>query len=582
MRASCYTISTLREVPADTEVVSHRLMRRAGLIRQLASGLYSWLPLGRRVLHKVERIVREEMDRSGAQELLMPTVQPAELWQESGRWDQYEQGLLLKMKDRHERSFCFGPTHEEVITDIVRNELQSYRQFPVNYYQIQTKFRDETRPRFGVLRAREFIMKDAYSFHISDDSLDREFHRMHATYSRIFTRLGLEFRAVEADSGSIGGSESVEFHALAESGEDVIAYSDTGDYAANLELAKTLAPDSGLATAAAELPACRTLDTPEVRTVAQLARFLSIRAEEAVKTLIVRGSAEPLVALILRGDHELNALKAEKLPEVAQPLQMADPDEITQAIGCEPGSLGPCGLDMPVLVDHAAAVLEGFVCGANIRDKHLADVVWHRDARMTGQHDLRNICEGDPSPDGKGQIRLARGIEVGHIFKLGRKYSEPMQAKVLNEDGSAVTLTMGCYGIGVTRLVAAIIEQHHDDQGIVWPHAVAPFQVVIVPVNSHRSAEVRSTSEKLYQQLQSAGVEVLLDDRETLRPGARFADAELIGIPYRLVIGDRRLAKGEVELTDRRSGKESWILKDQAVEAISARIRSAQTAETGR
>lgn len=579
VRASRYTLNTLRETPTDTEVVSHRLMLRAGMIRQLASGIYSWLPLGRRVLHKVEQAVREEMDRSGAQELLMPAVQPAGLWQESGRWDQYEQGLLLKMQDRHARPFCFGPTHEEVITDIVRSELRSYKQVPVNFYQIQVKFRDETRPRFGVLRAREFIMKDAYSFHTSDACLDREFQCMYDTYARIFTRLGLDFRAVTADSGSIGGNESVEFHALADSGEDVIAFSSESDYAANLEMAETHARAVSQKETDS-LPACRRLATPGIKTLAQLTDFLSISAKEAVKTLIVRGKNEPFVALALRGDHQLNTVKAEKLPQVARPFALADPEEVQKATGCEPGYIGPVGLSMPVLVDHAAAALTSFVCGACAVDEHLADAVWGRDAQITSRHDLRNIAEGDPSPDGRGVIRLARGIEVGHIFKLGRKYSEPMQAKVLDEDGKAATLTMGCYGIGVSRLVAAIIEQHHDDLGIIWPSATAPFQVVVIPVNAHRSDAVRKASEEIYGQLTALGLEVLLDDRDS-RPGVRFADAELIGIPWRLVVGERGLGKGEVELIARRDGAETSLPLAGAAELLAEKIREAAAKEGG-
>ena len=551
MRASKYTISTLKETPADAEIISHRLMIRAGLIRKLASGIYTWMPMGLRVLQKVENIIREEMNASGAQEVMLPIVQPAELWRESGRWNQYDEGLLLRFQDRHERDFCFGPTHEEVITDLARNELKSHKQLPVNFYQIQTKFRDETRPRFGVLRAREFLMKDAYSFHIDQASLEKTYLEMHATYTRILNRMALDFRAVLADSGSIGGNASMEFHVLAESGEDLIAFSSASDYAANVEMAEAVAPPEETD----EPLEAEEVETPGVASIGQLCDFLTVPAAKTVKTLIVRGADAGLVALVLRGDHQLNPLKAEKLPAVQAPLEFAGDAEIQAALGCAPGSIGPGSLPIPVLADRAAAALKNFIAGANRNGIHLTNLNWGRDAAATGVYDLRNVVEGNPSPDGKGEIRFKRGIEVGHIFQLGEKYSRAMNATVLDQSGRALVMSMGCYGMGVSRLVGAIIEQHHDDKGIIWPDAVAPFKVIIIPINAHQSVRVSAAAESLYDELVSRRVEVLLDDRAELRPGAKFADAELMGIPHRIVVGDRGLDKGLVEYLNRREGK---------------------------
>ena len=560
MRASIYTIATLKETPADAEIVSHQLMIRSGLIRKLASGIYSWLPMGFRVLQKVENIVREEMNASGAQEVMLPVVQPAELWEESGRWSQYDEGLLLKFQDRHDRDFCFGPTHEEVITDLARGELRSHKQLPVNYYQIQTKFRDETRPRFGVLRSREFLMKDAYSFHMDQASLNQTYQDMYAAYTRILERMDLDFRAVQADTGSIGGSASMEFHVLAESGEDKIAFSSKSDFAANIEMAEALAP----ADETDDMAEVQEFETPGIKTIDQLCSFSGVPIAKTVKTLIVKGTDTALVALVLRGDHQLNELKAEKMPEVASPLQMATEDEIEAAVGCSLGSIGPQGQTMPVLVDRSAAGLRNFIAGANRNDFHTRNLNWGRDAEATAVYDLRDVEEGDPSPDGQGVIQFKRGIEVGHIFQLGDKYSKAMDATVLDESGKAVVMSMGCYGMGVTRLVGAIIEQNHDDRGIIWPEAIAPFSVIIVPINAHQSEAVLETAENLYRELGERGVEVLLDDRENVRPGAKFADAELMGIPHRIVIGDRGLEKGFVEYLYRREGES----KDVAVEDI--------------
>ena len=549
MKASRYTISTLKETPADAEVISHQLLIKAGFIRKVASGIYNWLPIGLRVLQKVEHIIREEMNAAGAQEIMMPVIQPAELWKESGRWNQYDDGLLLKLTDRHQRDFCFGPTHEEVITDLVRNELKSHKQLPVNYYQIQTKFRDETRPRFGLIRAREFLMKDAYSFHLNIESLAETYQDMFDTYSRILKRMSLDFRAVQADTGSIGGSASMEFHALADSGEDKIAFSTESDYAANVEMAEALAPEKST-----ESPAILTeVATPGVRTITDVANFLKINPEQTIKTLIVVGKTEPLIALVLRGDHQLNPLKAEKMPEVAAPLQMASDADITTELGCSPGSIGPVNINIPVLVDHSAHAMVNFVCGANKDDFHLTNANWDRDAKADVVYDLRNVVEGDPSPDGVGLISFKRGIEVGHIFQLGDKYTRAMNATVLDEKGQAVVMSMGCYGMGVSRLVAAIIEQHHDAKGMIWPTLIAPFQVIIIPINAHKSPDVATVSEKIHNDLESLGVEVLLDDREGHRPGAKFADAELIGIPHRLVVGERGLKAKVVEHTERRT-----------------------------
>jgi len=566
MRLSTYPINTLRDVPADAEVVSHQLMLRAGLIRRLAAGLYTWLPIGLRVLRKVEAIVREEMNRAGAIELLMPTVQPAELWQESGRWDQFGPELL-RLKDRNERPFCYGPTHEEVITDIARRELKSYRQLPVNFYQIQTKFRDEIRPRFGVMRAREFTMKDAYSFHLDEASLEQGYQAMYQAYARIFSRMDLRFRAVRADTGSIGGSASQEFHVLADSGEDAIAFSDADDYAANLEMAEALAPAAPRGPASAPL---EDVATPGVRTIAELTAFLKVEAARCLKTLLVEGTDGGVVALVVRGDHELNAVKAQKLPGVVAPLRMATAEQVRAATGCEPGFIGPVGLEFRIYADRAAAQAADFVCGANRRDAHLTGVNWGRDLPEPKVADIRNVVPGDPSPSGKGTLGIARGIEVGHIFQLGRKYSEAMNATVLDEQGQAVTTFMGCYGIGVTRVVAAAIEQNHDDRGILWPGPIAPFQVSLVPINLQKSARVREVAERLYVELQAAGIEVLFDDRDA-RPGVKFADDELLGIPHRIVVGEKGLDRGVLEYKARAGGTAADVPVDGVVEFLRER-----------
>ncbi len=547
MRTSQYCLSTLRETPTDAEVISHQLMLRAGLIKKVSSGLYTWLPTGLRVLKKVEKVVREEMARAGALELLMPVVQPCDLWQESGRIEQY--GLeLLKFGDRHQREFCLGPTHEEVITDLARQLLQSYKQLPVNFYQIQTKFRDEIRPRFGVMRAREFTMKDAYSFHLDHTSLEATYQAMYDAYTRIFSRLGLDFRPVLADTGSIGGNASHEFHVLANSGEDAIAVSDQSDYAANVELAEAVAPHQNRPE---PLEPQSEIATPNICSIEELCKALSISASQTVKTLIVEGSDEetPLVALALRGDHTLNEIKAEKCPNIKAPLTLADDTIIQAKLGCLPGSIGPCHLKgIPLIVDRSAAVLGNFTCGANRDGYHLQNCHWDRDATYSEVADLRNVLEGDPSPDGKGHLIIKRGIEVGHIFQLGTKYSEAMNASVLDENGKTRTMTMGCYGIGISRVVAAAIEQNHDEQGILWPSALAPFQVGIVGINMHKSEEVVTACEALYSTLTEQGIEVLLDDRKE-RPGVKFADMELMGIPHRIVISDKTLKEREVEYT---------------------------------
>jgi len=549
MRLSTYPVNTLRDVPADAEVVSHQLMLRASMIRRLAAGMYTWLPIGLRVLRKVENIIREEMNRAGAFELLMPTMQPAELWVESGRWDQFGPELL-RIKDRNERPFCYGPTHEEVITDIARRELKSYRQLPVNFYQIQTKFRDEIRPRFGVMRAREFTMKDAYSFHLDDASLEEGYQAMYRAYTRIFERMQLKFRAVRADTGSIGGSASQEFHVLADSGEDAIAFSDCDDYAANLEMAEALAPAEprGPATAAMQKVA-----TPNVRTIEDLTRFLGVDADKCLKTLLVEGTEGTAVAMVVRGDHELNAVKAQKLPGVAVPLRMATADLVSTAAGCEPGFIGPVGLKCRIYVDRAAAQASDFVCGANERDAHLTGVNWARDLPEAEVVDIRNVVAGDPSPTGNGRLRIARGIEVGHIFQLGRKYSQAMNATVLDEQGKSAVMAMGCYGIGVTRVVAAAIEQNHDERGIIWPEPIAPFDVSLIPINMQKSQRVQQAAESLYVELAAAGFEVLFDDRDA-RPGVKFADDELLGTPHRIVVGDKGLERGVLEYKRRRDG----------------------------
>lgn len=545
MRSSQILISTLKETPADAEVISHQLMLRAGLIRKLASGLYTWLPLGLRVLRKIEAIVRDEMNKTGAQEILMPVVQPAELWSESGRWEQYG-AELLRIKDRHNRAFCLGPTHEEVITDLVRNEIQSYKQLPLSLYQIQTKFRDEIRPRFGIMRAREFTMKDAYSFHIDQASLDATYQIMHNAYSTIFTRIGLNFRAVLADPGSIGGSASHEFHVLADSGEDDIAFSNSSDYAANVELAEALPPAK---TATVDLASLQTVATPNAKTIAAVSSQLNVPAEQTVKTLLVKASEDsdsPLVALVLRGDQQLNELKAEKLDQVAAPLTLASEAEIVNQLGCQPGSIGPVNLNLPIIVDHGAATLSNFVCGANQDGQHFTGANWQRDATATMVTDIRCVVEGDRSPDGKGELLIKRGIEVGHIFQLGKKYSTALNASVLNEAGKSEVVTMGCYGIGVSRVMAATIEQNHDENGIIWPVSIAPFTIVLVPINMQKSERVKNLTESLYQQLLDHNIDVLLDDRNE-RPGVKFADMELIGVPHRLVIGDKGLDRDVLE-----------------------------------
>jgi prolyl-tRNA synthetase len=569
MRLSDYPIQNLKEEPADAEVVSHRLMLRAGLIRRLAGGLYTWLPMGLRVLRKVERIIREEMDRAGALEVSMPVAQPGELWVESGRWDQFGPELL-RFKDRHDRDMVLGPTHEEVVTDLARRELKSYRQLPVNFYQIQTKFRDEIRPRFGVMRAREFLMKDAYSFHADEASLDEGYRRMYVAYDRIFTRLGLRFRAVQADPGAIGGTGSQEFHVLADSGEDAIAWSDGSDYAANVEMAEALAP---AAPRPAPSQSAARVHTPGVKTIAELAAFLSIPVERTAKAFVVEADDGAPVLLMVRGDHEVNLVKVGKIPGLASPARMATPAAIRAAFGADPGSLGPVGFSGRVIADRTVAAMADFVTGANETDWHLTGVNFGRDCPEPEVADLRNVVAGDPSPDGRGTLGIARGIEVGHIFKLGSKYSEAMGAAVLDEQGRSVVMRMGCYGIGVTRVVAAAIEQNHDERGIVWPEPIAPFQVVLVPLNWAKSARVREAAETLYRELAAAGVEVLLDDRDA-RPGVKFADAELCGIPQRVVIAERGLDAGRLEYRHRRAADNEDLPLAGAVDALRARLWS--------
>ncbi len=565
MRTSQYLLPTLKESPAEAQIISHQLMLRSGMIRKLASGLYSWLPLGLRVLRKAEGIVREEMNKAGAQELLMPAVQPAELWQESGRWQQYGPELL-RVTDRHNREFCIGPTHEEVITDLVRNELKSYKQLPATFYQIQTKFRDEIRPRFGIMRSREFIMKDAYSFHASHECLQSTYQIMYDCYSRIFSRMGLEFRAVQADSGSIGGHASHEFHVLADSGEDAIAFSSESDYAANIELAEAICTiERASATQQKTL-----VDTPKQYSIDEVSQFLKIPSSQTLKTLLVKASDEieaDTIALVLRGDHELNEIKAEKLSSVASPFTFATDDEIQVAAACVAGSIGPVGLSIPVIVDRSAAMCSDFVCGANNNDQHFTGVNWERDLPLGTIEDIRNIQEGDPSPDGQGIISIKRGIEVGHIFQLGKKYSQAMDASVLNDKGKKEIMTMGCYGIGISRIVASAIEQNHDDNGIIWSSALAPFKVCIVPMNMHKSERVKETANTLYNDLTAAGIDVLFDDRKE-RPGVMFANMELIGIPYRIVIGERSLDKGVFEFKGRTDAQAQEIPVDDIVDYV--------------
>jgi prolyl-tRNA synthetase len=568
MRTTRFLLATVKEVPSDAEIISHQLMIRSGMIRKLAAGLYTWLPLGLRVLRKIENIVREEMDKSGAQEVLMPAVQPAELWQESGRWEQYGPELL-RLTDRHEREFCFGPTHEEIITDLIRREIRSYKQLPANFYQIQTKFRDEIRPRFGIMRAREFLMKDAYSFHLDQASLQATYDQMYETYSNIFKRLGLKFRAVLADTGNIGGSGSHEFHVLADSGEDAIAYSTTSDYAANVEMVEAPKPEGERPQPTATMTV---VDTPNQHTIEAVSQFLKVKPSQTVKTLLVKGE-EGLIALVLRGDHTLNAIKAAKHPQIASPLTFADPDEIYKAVGCEIGSIGPVGINVPVLVDHSAAHLADFVCGANKKGQHLTGVNWGRDCPEPQIADLRNVEAGENSPDGQGTLAIARGIEVGHIFQLGQKYSQAMQASVLDEQGQSVILTMGCYGIGVSRLVAAAIEQNHDEHGIIMPQSIAPFSVILLPMSMHKSQRLREAAETMYNQLQAAGIDVLFDDRRE-RAGVMFANSDLIGIPHRLVIGERGLDKGEIEYKGRRDQKAQSIPLTEAVSFIQSKLQN--------
>ncbi len=572
MRTSQSLLATLKEIPADAEVISNQLMLRAGMIRKIAGGLYTWLPLGLKVLQKVERIVREEMNRHGAQEVLMPVVQPAELWEESGRWEQYG-AELLRISDRHGRAFCLGPTHEEVITELARNELQSYKQLPQNFYQIQTKFRDEIRPRFGVMRSREFIMKDAYSFHNNLDCLENTYANMHAAYNAIFSRIGLEFRAVLADTGSIGGNASHEFHVLAKSGEDDIAFSQQSDYAANVELAEAVALPSEKTASGKTI---NKIATPDAKTIEEVCQQLNIEASNTVKTLIVKADSEycqsEFIALVVRGDHTLNSIKAEKIKEVSNPLTFANDTDIEAAIGCSTGSIGPVKLNIPFIVDRTAANLVDFTCGANEDGFHLTNVNWGNDAAELRVEDIRCVVSGDPSPDGNGTLEIKRGIEVGHIFQLGKKYSEAMNASVLNENGKRETLFMGCYGIGVSRVVAATIEQNHDENGIIWPESIAPFQVAVIPLNMQKSENVASVTEKIYSELVYNNLEVLLDDRNE-RPGVKFADIELIGIPHTLVIGDKSLEKGVIEYRNRKTNEKSELPIDNVIDELLSKLK---------
>ncbi len=566
MKASTFHLFTTRETPAEAEIVSHQLMLRSGMIRKLTSGIYTWTPMGLRVLRKVEAIVRDEMDKAGYLEMLMPAVQPAELWLETGRWEKFG-AQLLKIQDRGGREYCFGPTHEEVITDFVRNELRSYKQLPITFYQIQTKFRDEIRPRFGVMRAREFLMKDAYSFHIDHASLDETYWEMYEVYSRIFTRTGLRFRSVEADSGAIGGNQSHEFHVLADSGEDLIAFSDQSDYASNIELAAIAKPQGSLAAPIEEM---RAVDTPDAHTIDELVSAYGVAIEKTVKTLIVHASEScesDFVALLIRGDRTLNELKAARQEQVANPLTFASDEEIRQAIGAGPGSLGPVGLELPVIADQEVALMSDFAAGANSDEQHFFGINWSRDTDLPTTADLRNAVAGDDSPDGQGKLQLARGIEVGHIFQLGTAYSESMNAVVLGEDGRSHVMHMGCYGIGVSRIVAAAIEQNHDDRGISWPEPIAPFQLALLPMNAKKSHRVRETADQLYTQLSDAGVEVFYDDRN-LRPGVMFNDIELIGIPHRVVIGERGLDNGVLEYRQRNDTDNTDLPLQGALQAI--------------
>jgi len=566
MKSSDLLIPTIKEAPNDAQIISHQLMIRAGLVSKLSSGLYSYLPIGLRVIQKIEKIIREEMNKSLAQELLMPVAQPAELWQESGRWEEYGPELL-RFKDRHERDFCLGPTHEEVITNIAKQYIRSYKQLPINFYQIQTKFRDEIRPRFGVMRSREFIMKDAYSFHIDEQSLGETYQVMHQTYCNIFDRLGLKYKVVLADSGAIGGDSSHEFHVLADSGEDAICFSDQSDYSANIDRAETLPqgepePPKQTITVA---------ETPDVKTIDDVCQLLDIKPKTTIKTLVVDGDNDSLIAVVLRGDHELNAVKAAKIKGVKLPLQMADEEKILQQLGCSVGSIGVVDLSIPIIVDYSAACLSDFVCGANEEGKHLTGVNWGRDTSNFVIADLRNVVSGDPSPDGKGKLEINRGIEVGHIFQLGTKYSDAMNANVIGEDGKAVNMNMGCYGIGVTRIVAASIEQNHDEKGIIFPESIAPFQLVIVPINYNKSSRVRKLADELYEQFMSQGVEVLLDNRKE-RPGIMFADSELLGIPHRLVISDTHADSGYIEYKSRNEADKIEIEFKSSIDFILAKL----------
>ncbi len=568
MRTSTFPLNTVKETPSDAEIISHQLMIRAGLIRKLASGLYTWLPLGLRVLRKVEKIVRDEMENAGGLEVLMPGLQPAELWQETGRWDQYG-AELARLKDRHNRDFCLGPTHEEIITDLARYEIKSYKQLPITYFQIQTKFRDEIRPRFGVMRAREFIMKDAYSFHLTEESLHETYEVMYRAYTSIFNHFGLKFRAVMADSGSIGGAVSHEFHVLADSGEDAIAFSTESDYAANVEKAEALMPNE---VHPAVTQTMSLVDTPNQHSIVEVCEFLNIPAAQCLKTLIVRGTQEgELVALLVRGDHELNEIKVEKLAGVASPLQFANEEDILHACGCHAGSIGAIGLKMPLIADRSVTTMADFVCGANQDGKHYKNVNWGRDLALPPIADIRTVVEGDPSPDGKGTLTIARGIEVGHIFQLGTKYSEAMKAGVINEGGKNQIMIMGCYGIGISRVVAAAVEQNHDERGIIWPVNLAPFQVAICPMNMHKSERLREATERLYESLVNAGIEVLLDDRK-VRAGFMFSDMDLIGIPHLLVMGDKGLDAGTVEYKARTAEAAEDIAMADIVKFIKAKL----------
>jgi len=570
MKASQFLLATKKETPADAEVISHQLMLRAGMIRKVASGLYNWLPLGLKVLRKVESIVREEMNNVGAQEVLMPIVQPAEIWEESGRWQQYG-SELLRIKDRHNREFCLGPTHEEVITDLIRNEVNSYKQLPTTFYQIQTKFRDEVRPRFGVMRAREFLMKDAYSFHQDEASLEQTYANMHQAYCHIFDRIGLDYRPVLADTGSIGGNASHEFHVLAQSGEDDIAFSTDSSYAANIELAEAIAPEKQLG----EQLDPTEVATPDIKTIEDVANQLKITAAQTVKTLIVQGTPDEndnktWVALALRGDHALNDIKAEKIKGVASPFTLATPEEVKNITGADIGSVGPLGLTINTVIDHSAASLINFTCGANKTGFHLHNANWPEGIATA---DLRNVVAGDKSPDGKGTLQIKRGIEVGHIFQLGTKYSQALNATVLNENGKDIPMNMGCYGIGVSRIVAAAIEQNHDDNGIIWPASIAPFQVAIVPINMHKSEQVKATCEALYQQCKAKGIDALFMDENKARLGNMLANIELTGIPHRVVIGDRGLEKGVIEYKGRTDEESQDIAQDTIFDFIIDKIQ---------